>query len=371
MTIEASEIFQTLDMISSLFDMAKWLVVGIAVLFGGGVAAAFIIDGRDAKRSLHSRVRLWDELVDRRDTITKELSSRILPLGRDRRERLTTEKSLIDGELTHLRNRPKDTDPALVEKLAGKSRAGLLGARLGLHNRREKIIANINSGEIKPGPGVRRQLHSIGDELVAIEEKLGISGKPATATDSAPPTRLDDITATHDEASARWGEWHTDLGLLTEFPAIHDVQHEAFARRIIDAQDAAREARGRAESRRDDRECVERFGEAVEEFVAALDDGEHKARLIARGPALDPVLNRIMTAAEALLAKIHAYQAGDSAVSWGECQTAADGLVKLLKPVVGHQAEAIPELEAAITRELEPSRRGAVEVCDLKERKGE
>lgn len=66
--------------------------------------------------------------------------------------------------------------------------------------------------------------------------------------------------------------------------------------------------------------------------------------------------NRIMTTAETLLAKIHAYRAGGGAVGWGECQVAADGPVKLLEPIVGHQAGASPELEAAIARELEPAR---------------
>jgi hypothetical protein len=350
---EFSKISQTIETISSFFEIAKWVVVGIGIVFAGGIAAVLIIDKRDADRSIRARTRLLPALVDRHYAITKKLSSRFVPLGRERRERLTAEKSLIDSELTHLRSRSESTDSVLDGQLEGVSRAGLLGLR----RRREKIFAAVRSGEVRPGPEVSRKLYAIDDEIVAIEERLGnLPREPVSVIESALQTQLNDTRTLHDEASARWGKWHTDLGLLTEFPAIHDVQHEAFARRIIDAQDAAREARSRAEARRDDRGCVERFGEAVEEFVAALDDGEHKARLIARGPALDPVLNRIMTTAETLLAKIHAYRAGDGAVSWGECQTAADGLVKLLKPVVGHQAEVIPELEAAIARELEPSR---------------
>lgn len=350
---EFSKISQTIEEISSFFEVAKWVVVGIGIVFAGGIAAMFIIDKRNADRSIRARTRLLPSLVNRRYAITKKLSSRSVPLGRERRARLTAEKSLIDSELTHLQNRLESTDPALDGRLEGVSRAGLLGLR----RRREKIFAAIRSGEIRPGPEVRRKLYAIDDEIVAIEERLGnLPREPRSVTEPALQTQLNDIRTLHDEASARWGEWHTDLGLLTEFPAIHDVQHEEFARRIIDAQDAARAARSRAEEHRGDRACVDRFGEAVDEFVAALDDGEHKARLIARGPALDPVLNRIMTTAETLLAKIHAYQDGDSSVSWGECQVAADGLVKLLEPVVGHQAEMIPELEAAIARELEPAR---------------
>ncbi|MCU4298032.1 hypothetical protein D3I60_13265 [Brevibacterium permense] len=47
----------------------------------------------------------------------------------------------------------------------------------------------------------------------------------------------------HNATMARWDEWHTDLDLLIEYPAIHDVAHEKFAVRIIDTAEEAKKTR--------------------------------------------------------------------------------------------------------------------------------
>lgn len=170
----------------------------------------------------------------------------------------------------------------------------------------------------------------------------------------SPADTLEAILADHAAAEDRWAWWHTDLDLLIEYPAIHDTAHEAFARRILDADEAATTARTRAQA---GKLPLDEYRAAVDEFTTALNEGEHQAKLIARGPVLDPVLNRIMGSAETLLGKIRAYTAGDPAVSWGECQVAATGLAKLLEPVV--DTTHIAELETAIARELEAPRLGA------------
>lgn len=352
--------------LSSMTDLVKWAGVGVVALFALGFTGITIVRGINAtveRRRIPTQPRkAWRQgVIERRGEIKKQLDNGTLGgivLGPKRRAQLFAERALIDAELAHLGQRSDAIDADRGEAFAGMSRGGMLGARERLRRERAKLLADLDSGLMKPGPDARQRLFAIGDEIVALEEALGgFTGAGEQGSGSLTmQEKFDAITAIYDQLIDRWGEWHTDLGLLTEFPAIHDVQHEEFARRIIDAQDAAGEARAKAEAHKEDTGSLEHFSVAIEEFSAALDDGEHKARLIARGPALDPVLNRIMTTAETLLAKIHDYQTGSGAVSWGECQVAAGGLVKLLKPVIGHQADAIPELEAAIARELEPAR---------------
>lgn len=372
--------------ISSITEMVKWVGLGMLVLavvgFGGALIAESHVDRRRAERRraegvVHPspRARRMKALKDRKAALEKRLeyagSDELV--GRRQREQLTAERALVVAELAHMNAGREGVDTAKSETFAGLSETERMNARRRLKRRRERLLAELESGELKPGPSVRGQLFLIKDEIEALEEltlKTFPSSIASTSeggalspgepdSESSPPRRrleFDRIASDHDQLRSRWGKWHTDLGLLVEFPAIHDVQHEAFARRIIDAHDDANDARAKAEAGKEQSAAVTGFSAAVDEYAAALDDGEHKARLIARGPALDPVLNRIMTTAETLLTKIHAYQAGDSAVGWGECQTAANGLVKLLKSVIGHQADAIPELEAAIARELEPAK---------------
>lgn len=373
--------------ISSITEMVKWVGLGMLGLFvvgfGGAVIAESYVDRRRAERRRAEgvvppspRARRMKSLKDRKAALEKRLehagSDELV--GRRQREQLTAERALVVAELAHMNAGREGVDTAKSETFAGLSQAERMNARRRLKRRRERLIVKLESGELKPAPSVRGQLFLIKDEIEALEELTlrtfpsniastseGGALSPGEPDSESSPLRrrleFDRIASDHDQLRSRWGKWHTDLGLLVEFPAIHDVQHEEFARRIIDAHDDANDARAKAEAGKEQSAAVTGFSAAVDEYAAALDDGEHKARLIARGPTLDPVLNRIMTTAETLLAKIHAYQAGDSAVGWGECQTAADGLVKLLKPVIGHQADAIPELEAAIARELEPTRK--------------
>lgn len=357
-----------IDNISSITETIKWVglgVLGLVVLAFGGTT---LLDARfDAYRQrmripAHPREKRRVGLLVRRGEIEMQLNGDTfghVVLGTKQRGRLSAERALIDAELTHMNTGREGTEADSARVGGGMSTRGMHKERLRLQKERKKVLSQLDFAEIKPGPNVRQRLFAIGDEIVALEEALGSFTEPEEQDSgcSTMQQKFDAVAAAHDQVINRWGEWHTDLGLLTEFPAIHDVQHEDFALRIIDAQDAAVEAREKAEARKQDSGSLERFSDAVDEFTAALDDGEHKARLIARGPALDPVLNRIMTTAETLLSKIHAYQAGDIAVGWGECQVAADGLVKLLKPIIGHHADAIPELEATIARELETARR--------------
>lgn len=193
--------------------------------------------------------------------------------------------------------------------------------------------------------------------LDKVDERLSARRKRSVEKGRRLASESDSIEATladHAATEDRWARWHTDLDLLIEYPAIHDSAHETFARRIIDADDAATTARTHA---RAGKLPLAQYRAAVDEFTSALNDGEHQAKLIARGPILDPVLKRTMDAAETLLHKIRAYTAGDPTVSWAECQTAATGLTKLLDPIV--ETKRVPELETAIARELETLTTGA------------
>lgn len=358
-------------------EIQSWLLAGITVV---AILVAILIGvwafarlreapsgpapkriGNDQHPRIHPRNLRRLDLENRLESLNKQLNSADA-FARNRnmsdREHLTSKRDLVVAELTHIKSRHSQVDP---HKFDGLSRGALSSERRKHIIRKQELLEDFSNRLVKPGPIFRTALFTNNDELDAIEGTLlNRQGYSMSAEASQTESRsaqnshsLKPIIDLHEKLCDRWAEWHTDLGLLTEFPAIHDVQHEEFARRIIDAYDSAKSARTKAEAKQRD---IPVFSAAVKEFKAALDDGEYKARLIARGPALDPVLARIMTNAETLLTKIRDYQAGNAAVSWAECQVAAEGLTKLLKPVIGHQANAIPELEATIARELEATK---------------
>ncbi|SMX91515.1 hypothetical protein BI49514_02408 [Brevibacterium iodinum ATCC 49514] len=150
---------------------------------------------------------------------------------------------------------------------------------------------------------------------------------------------MDIIVARHDAARKRWSQWHTDLDLLIEFPAIHDVTNEEFAVRIIDAAEAAEQAREKWEA--DSSESVITAYElAVDEFDEALRTGEKQARLLGRGPSLDPVFKRVMDDAAHLVEVMRRIDTPND-----DRFRLMRALYKTLKPIIGEETAQIPELQ--------------------------
>lgn len=151
----------------------------------------------------------------------------------------------------------------------------------------------------------------------------------------------------HNATMARWDEWHTDLDLLIEYPAIHDVAHEKFAVRIIDTAEEAKKARELWVEAPASTSRFQSYVTAVDVFDRALFDGEHQAKLLGRGPSLDPVLKRVMDDAAHLVEVLR------------RPDTSRDGrdrtmraLFNALKPVVGDRAVKIPELEPFVMKQI-------------------
>lgn len=153
--------------------------------------------------------------------------------------------------------------------------------------------------------------------------------------------------ARHDAVQNRWDQWHTDLDLLIEFPAIHDVAHEDFAVRSLDAAEAAMKTRKRWENYRNDYTLLRDFETAVDAFDKALRDGEHQAKILGRGPSLDPVLRRVMDDAAHLVEILRRPDTTD-----GDRVRTMRALFKALKPIVGDHAVEIPELEPFVMKQL-------------------
>lgn len=160
--------------------------------------------------------------------------------------------------------------------------------------------------------------------------------------------RLATLRARHDQLDERWGRWHTDLDLLTSYPAIHDVNTEEFAVRIIDADDDAKEAWADLKANPDDDDLIDEYEDCVDELAEALDDGEYRAKWLGRGPALDPTMKKIMDTAAHLLDVLRRED-----TDAGDRDRTAKKLHSLLTPVVGEQVSRAPELESTRRGELE------------------
>ncbi|QUL78080.1 hypothetical protein [Brevibacterium sp. SMBL_HHYL_HB1] len=153
--------------------------------------------------------------------------------------------------------------------------------------------------------------------------------------------------ARHDAVQNRWAQWHTDLNLLIEFPAIHDVAHEEFAVRILDTSETATKTRERWENDRADHSRLRAFEAAVDAFDRALFDGEHQAKLLGRGPSLDPVLKRVMDDAAHLVEVLRRPDTTDD-----DRDRTMRVLFKALKPIVGERAVEIPELDPFLMKQI-------------------
>lgn len=151
----------------------------------------------------------------------------------------------------------------------------------------------------------------------------------------------------HDAAQTRWDQWHTDLDLLIEYPAIHDVAHEKFAVRILDTAEAATNAREAWEDQPHSTSRLQSYCVAVDAFDKALRDGEHQAKILGRGPSLDPVLKRVMDDAAHLVEILRRTDTTDD-----DRDRTMRALFKALKPIVGDHAVEIPELEPFVMRQL-------------------
>lgn len=161
-------------------------------------------------------------------------------------------------------------------------------------------------------------------------------------------TRKFEMLQRHRDLDDQWGRWHTDLDLIVNYPAIHDVTHEDFAVRIIDAFDAATAARKKVDVPRPKPADLNAYEAAIDEFDTALSDGEHKAKLLHRSDALDPVLRRVMDTAAHL---VDVLRRGDADAD--ERDRAAKKLYRLLTPVVGETVKSAKELEPVRMGELE------------------
>ncbi|WP_231445909.1 hypothetical protein [Brevibacterium zhoupengii] len=153
--------------------------------------------------------------------------------------------------------------------------------------------------------------------------------------------------ARHNAAQTRWDQWHTDLDLLIDYPAIHDVAHEKFAVRILNTADAAKNAREAWEDQPHSTTRLQGYRAAVEAFDKALRNGEHQAKILGRGPSLDPVLKRVMDDAAHLVEILRRTDTTDD-----DRDRTMRALFKALKPIVGDHAVEIPELEPFVTKQL-------------------
>ncbi|GEB21796.1 hypothetical protein BAURA63_03719 [Brevibacterium aurantiacum] len=223
------------------------------------------------------------------------------------------------------------------------------------------VFAVIGFGVIMVGRlNSRAGLSGTGSDLISLyayaaaEEAHGLSSTRGTLRDSDGSTidvwgwdRGEVTVARHDAIQIRWGQWHTDLDLLIEFPAIHDVAHEEFAVRILDRSEVAAMTRKRWEIDQNDHILLRDFETAVDAFDNALRDGEHKATILGRGPSLDPVLKRVMDDAAHLVEILRRPDTSDD-----DRDRTMRALFKALKPIVGDRAVEIPELEPFVMKQL-------------------
>lgn len=162
------------------------------------------------------------------------------------------------------------------------------------------------------------------------------------------PDLFTPIAREHDEHKEEWGRWHTDLDLVINYSAIHDVQHEDFAAELVEASEKANDARAQSEKNPSSQAAADRFQRAVDRFSTALDEGVHQAKLLGTED-IDPALRRVVMRAQTLLATIR-----HESTTRFEKENAARALYAALKPIVG-AADGVadmPELETAIRREL-------------------
>ncbi|SMY04325.1 hypothetical protein BSP239C_03801 [Brevibacterium sp. 239c] len=198
---------------------------------------------------------------------------------------------------------------------------------------------------------------SVAAGMIFVMAKM-VLGDPVTRVHARSQTN-DDITASnvwdeaavavtrHDAAQTRWDQWHTDLDLLIEYPAIHDVAHEKFAMRILDTAEAANCARDAWEGQPHSMSRLQSYRAAVDAFDKALRDGEHQATILGRGPSLDPVLKRVMDDAAHLVEILRRPDTTDD-----DRDRTMRALFKALKPVVGDQVVKIPEIEPFVMKQI-------------------
>lgn len=186
---------------------------------------------------------------------------------------------------------------------------------------------------------------------ILMARPFGIGQARNLTNDDSPSTDAWDEAAIavtrHNAAQARWDQWHTDLDLLIEYPAIHDVAHEKFAVRILDTAEAANSARDSWEAQPHSTSRLQGYRAAVDDFDKALFDGEHQAKLLGRGPSLDPVLKRVMDDAAHLVEILRRPYTTDD-----DRDRTMRALFKALKPIVGDQVVKIPEIEPLVMKQI-------------------
>lgn len=251
---------------------------------------------------------------------------------------------------------PEDTAPWPDGSESQKMAASYRGLSYGALLAKRRALLEKNQRNSGATPALMKENRTRIDVLTvlikAAREESARDRKYQSSVDqpTAPDLRwrLAELRERHAEVEKRWLDWHTDIGLITSYPAIHLVRTEEFAVRIINADDEAKSLRTKLDEQGITSDLIDSYADAVTEFADALDDGEYRAKLIARGPALDPTMKKIMDTAAHLLQVL---ERADTDTD--DRDRTARKLYQLLEPVVGTAVADAPELEAIARRELE------------------
>lgn len=183
-------------------------------------------------------------------------------------------------------------------------------------------------------------------ELARIEADAALR-----AAAPAPPAarQVAKVMATHDKVNERWFAYEMDLATLIDFPMLIDLREpltESFHR----ARVRAGTLRPADPTDIDDMDDVERYRDAVDEYVVSFDTAEREARR-RRDSGFTPTEQESLNRARKLTAT-----ATDDGATAAERQTAYKKLRDELRGIIDVPTAAGERIERSIARALERGR---------------